>query len=832
MPASASKGSPRLARLCDWVIRWSLYCAAFLVPVFFLPWTVDAIEVNKQLLLLVLAGASGLAWLGKSLAERKFEYRRSPVNTMVLVFLIAYAISAWLSLGRYTSLVGDYGQELAGLVSVAAMALLYFVTSSAIKELGMLKRLLQALIGGGLAVAAFSLLQGLGLYILPFDFTQSRSFNMIGTVGALGMYLAFIVTLCGGLLLITHAQSNTEKKRMLPMQIFLGVTAATSLFLIAVIDFSPIHYALILSSALLLGFAFYHADKMKGMNGVLLPIITLLVSLLLVFFRFPVSLGYPAEVMPSMSMSADIAAKTLRERPLFGSGPGTFIFDFSKYRSADVNATQFWNIRFDRASSHFWTVLATTGMVGTLAWALVSLFVLIAVGRKLMKNEEETWHVIVGIFAAWTVLLASKFLYSSTMTLEVLFWFSMALLVAVLRKDFLSVSLDDSPRSSMMVSFVLILGLVLGFAGFYVEGQRYAAEVKFAKAIRADKNAKIEDVVATLEKAAALNHSNDVYLSNLAQAYLLQADNEAGKKNDIKDEDVKNEAAKKDASLMKKEKKALADAALLDQRRKVASLSAAAVAAGKQAVDLNQGNVADWLVLGSVYQNLLGAAQDADAWAVAAFQKATELEPSNPSALTELAKVYVFQSDVVAKDKESKDDKVKKAATDKSDELLAKAADALSKAIELKADYAPAHYNMALVLDRQGKLKDSIRRMEAVLTLNPSDVGVGLQLSIMYFRDSRKDDAVRLLEQVVKVSPSYSNARWYLAAMYEDKGDLDRAIEQLDKVIELNPDSDMIKSKLAELRAKKSGTPAAAAAGLPQPVDESVKNPKEPTVKR
>ncbi|MBI4457560.1 tetratricopeptide repeat protein [Candidatus Uhrbacteria bacterium] len=829
----AAKPSPRLARLCDWVIRWSLYALAALLPLFVLPWTVEALEINKQLLLLKLVALAVLAWLGKSLAERKFEYRRTPVNTMVLVFLIAYGTSSWLSMSRYMSFVGDYGQEKAGFVTVLAMAGLYFVASSAIKDLGMLRRLLLSVVVGGVVVALHALLQALGLFLLPFDFAKSSSFNTVGTVGALGMYLAFIVTLCGGLLLIGHAQTTSEHKKALPMKIFLGLTAAVSLFLIALIDFTPIHLALILSSGLLLAFAFFHAGKMKGISAVLLPVVALLVSLLLVFFRFPLTVGYPAEVMPSMQSSATIATKTLQDRPLFGSGPGTFIFDYSKWHSADVNATQFWNVRFDRSASRFWTVVATTGMVGALAWVLVSLFVLVAAARRLLKNDnEDIWHVLIAVFAAWALLLVSKFLYSSNMTLEVMSWLSMAMLVAVLRRDFLEINLDESPRASMIVSFMLILGLVLGFAGGFVQAQRYLGEIKFAKALRADQGGKIVDVVAKLEKSAALNPSNDVTLRNLAQAYLLLAQEESVAPVVIKDEDVKNEAAKKDAALMKKEKQVLTDAAQLEKKRKVAALTSGAVSAAKRAADVNPGNVADWLVLGSIYQSLLGAADQADGWAVAAFEKAAELEPSNPSIQTELAKVFVFQSDVVAQDKESKDEKVKKAAEEKSAELLAKAADALARAIELKGDYGPAHYNMALVLDRQGKLKDAIRRMEATLTLSPNDVGVGLQLSLLYYRDGRKDPAMRLLESVVKVSPTYSNARWYLAAMYEEKGDLDKAIEQIARVAELNPEADMVKAKLDDLKAKKAGAPAEKAGELPPPVEEQVKNPKEPSVKR
>ncbi len=816
----------KVVRLCNAVIRWSIRLLAALVPVFFLPWTIEVVEINKQLLILVGAGIAGLAWVGKMLAERKFEYRRSIVNSIVVLYVAVYAISAWMSKSRYTSLVGDFGQEKAGLVTAVAFAILYFVIINNIRTLKELNRVLFSAVAGGFVAAVYAILQGLGVFILPFEFAKAASFNTVGTVASLGIYLSFIITLAGGLLLSGHNQQQPGKKGklFLAYNVFLAATAVLGLFLIAVIDYWPVTLCLLVSSALLIAFAFVHAKSMKGIGGVLLPIAALVVSLLLLIFRFPVALGYPAEIMPSMKASADITMKTLRERPLFGSGPGTFIFDYAKFHSKDVNTTYFWNIRFDRGSSRFLTSLATTGLLGTLSWLLVAVFLLVSAAKKLFKTDEETWHVLIGIFAAWFLLILAKFVYSSTITLEFATWLGMALLVVVHRRDFFTVKFENSPRAAMVLSFVFIMSLVFALSGAFVEGQRYAAEVDYANAIRADRSgADPAKVVDLLSRASNLNQSNDVFVRNLGLALLAQANQQAAAP-----VDVKRNKDEKDEDYQKR-----VDAAKQDRVREVASLAANAVNIAKHATDLNQDNVADWAVLGSIYQGLLGVTDGADDWAIKSYQQAIDLEPSNPSLYTELGKVYMYQADVAAQGEQSQDEKAKADAKKKADDLLAKAVDSFNKAIELKSDYAPAHYQLGLAFDRQGKLKDAITKMESVVAYNPQDVGVGFELALLYFRDGRKDDAIKLMESVVRLSPNFSNARWYLAAMYEDKGDpasLDKAIEQIKKVDELNPGNDLVKQKLDELNKKKAAPPAAAGGQLPPPVEQPVQNPNEPGV--
>jgi cytochrome c-type biogenesis protein CcmH/NrfG len=833
MPMAGSpKDQPRVVAFCDKVIKWTLLALAALVPVFFLPFSLEVLELNKQMLLVIGAGIAGLAWVGKMLAERRFEYRKSVVNIIVLLYLGVYALSALFSKNVYMSLAGDFGQQMSGLTTIAAFVVLYFVVINNIRTAERMQELFLAIIIGGFLSGLYGLLQGLGVYLVPFGFAQAPSFNSVGTVGTLAVYQAFIVTLIGGLFLRHDWKSEGKTKLQrglhIAQAVFMAVTAIIGLFIVAVVDFWPVTVSLLVASMLLIGFAFFHAKALKSMAGVLLPIGALIISLMLLVFRFPVALGYPAEVMPSMKASTQITMQSLREKPFFGSGPGTFLYDYAKHRSADVNATAFWNIRFDRASSQFLTMLATTGLLGALSWLAVALFLLWSAVTTLLKSEEQTWHLLIGMLATWFLLVLSKFLYSSTLSLEFATWMIMALLVVVHRKDFFQVKFDNSPRAAMTLSFIFILGIVFSISGLFVMVQRYAAESRYADAIRMDQvGGDVDQVIDNLAQATRLNTSNDVYVRNLGLALLAKANREAAMPlNLTRGEDETDEAFQ-----------ARVQAAQADKLRRVATLASNAVNVSKQASDMNPNNVANWSVLASIYQNLFGVSDGADQWAASSYESAIELEPANPSLHNELGKVYLYQADLKAQEAAAEEGEEEKANLEKErDDLYAKAADSFQKALDNKADFAPAHFFLGVALDRQGKLKEAIQKMEDVLAFSPRDVGVGFQLALLYYRDDRKDDAINLMAGVVRLSPQYSNARWYLASMLEEQGELEAAVAQLEIVQSLNEGNEAVAAKVADLKAQISGeAPAdgeAPAEGeeLPAPVEVPVENPNAPNV--
>jgi tetratricopeptide (TPR) repeat protein len=177
---------------------------------------------------------------------------------------------------------------------------------------------------------------------------------------------------------------------------------------------------------------------------------------------------------------------------------------------------------------------------------------------------------------------------------------------------------------------------------------------------------------------------------------------------------------------------------------------------------------------------------------------------------------------------QAKEEDQRKDAETKVKENLDQAAEWLNRSIQAKADYAPAHYYLGLVYDRQGKTKDAITKLEQVVA-NSKDVGVAFQLAIMYYRDNQKDKSMNMFEQIIAVSPDYANARWFLSALYEENGRLDDALAQVLKVQETNKDNQDVVKRIAYLQdlIAQQKTKPAVAEPMPKPVEDKIQGPAD-----
>ncbi|MBU1145972.1 tetratricopeptide repeat protein, partial [Patescibacteria group bacterium] len=282
------------------------------------------------------------------------------------------------------------------------------------------------------------------------------------------------------------------------------------------------------------------------------------------------------------------------------------------------------------------------------------------------------------------------------------------------------------------------------------------------------------------------NQRNDVYLRNLAQSLQAQINQE------------------------------LAAEATEESVKKVQDLVSADINVARRATEISPNSSANWATLASIYQTVMPIISGADSWAINSWQKAIDLEPKNPYSYTELGKTYAGIADLLSSGLQSSDEKVKAEAEAKVKENLAKAEENLNKAIVTKADYAPAHFELALVYGRQGKIKEAIDKLELIKADMPNDIGVSFQLGLLYAQNQEADKAIAELSRAVDLLPTFANARWYLAAIYEQQGKKDLALAQLEEILKTNPDNEIVKKKIDSLK-----NPPSSAAPLPEPIPEA-----------
>ena len=795
----------KTARFLGWLVDACLYAAVFLVPLWFLPNTLDVLELNKQTLLVIITMIALIAWLGKAILEKKFSLTRSWIHLVVAVFGLGWLITSLFSLDRYMSLVGNFGQMQWAFASIAAFVVFYFVLVNSVKTTTKLYHLIMAFLGSSFLVGVYGLFQILGVYPLQWlsGTTATKTFNTVGTINSLAVYLAIPMVISASLLVLGCKDDKCvlgrKSKGSVAAKVLVWLTLIVSLVIAVLVDFWVVWATILFGTVLMVAITIIRARSIKHPTKIIVPGILCLVSIALLIWTTPVKVSLPAEVSPSLLHSWNIAKSVLMNKPFFGSGPGTWIFDYSKYRSPSVNLSQFWTIRFERGISSFLSLLAMVGIIGTALWLLLVISAIVKSTMHLVKEkDDDQWQAYLTVFTGWATATFIAFVYNYNFTHHFVFWFLLALLASLVAKSAFVWDGKQKALTTTLLSVTFIVLSVAAVAILWLAGQRLVADAKYSAAVIAYRSGKsVQTSIDDLNSAVALNQLNDSYYRNLSQAYLIQVS-----------QDLQGTPDQNKIKL-------------------VNSLIAAAIDTGKKATQISPENVDNWSNLAVVYQAIASFTRGADEFAIKNYQEALVREPNNPVFYNEIGKLYILRSDAYRTLLSSKDPKTQADAQTSMNAELDKGAEQLNQAIQAKADYAAAHYDLAILYERQGRIKDAISKMEQVLTANNKDVGVGFQLAILYYRDNQKDKARNLFEQIVAMEPNYSNARWYLSVIYEEMGRLDDAIAQVQKVKELNAGNQTVDQRLQQLVAERNAKKAPTQTPLPEPVKETISGPQQ-----
>ncbi|HBK33398.1 TPA: hypothetical protein DEP34_00280 [Candidatus Uhrbacteria bacterium] len=747
-----------------WFAKASFFILLFLVfflPLCFFPLGVDTLEVHKQTLLVLGVSAAALCWLiAQALG---FETKKGkPGLVWPLFFLIAVTgIGAWFSDVPFLSWIGEVKQEYASFLSIISLAVFSYLISVVITDERQWKKVFLSSIFSALLVGVF------GFFSL-FGFTNV---NTVGTAHLFSVYLVTVLTLVLGVWTYRPFKIDFSWWQKAFFIILLLETLATLL----IMSYWIVWVILGIGMIGLLAGSFFFSKPFQYTSRFLLPMILIAISVAGCFLSTPLSRFAPLEVTPNTALSFQVAKDTLLAKGwAFGSGPGTFVYDFASFKPVSINETMFWNIRFDSAFSLLLTLLATTGVLGVLAW----LGVLCAgywSSIHSLESRREDRHFILATLGSLTALSFS-FLVSGA-NLTILFvWFLLFGLLFASQKEERKNALSKFRRRFSFVGGIFFALVIATCAGLTIE--RYAAEAAFAKAIRLDReNAPITDVIVFLNRAATWNRFHDGYYRNISTALLIQSLEEMNRL---------------------KQMESVTD---LDRER-LQAITASAINAATTATDISPANGLNWQVRGQVYRELLSLYANASDAAVTSCLQATQLEPNNPVYWTDLGETYqkaaeVRQQILIGQSLNPTQDAL-------WNQLLVQAESALNTALDRKQDYAPAHYYLSLVYEAQGRLDDAVGKMESVINYNISDVGAYFQLGLLYLERGGEGDLDRAGEafaQAITLVPGYANAHWFLATVYEQKGLIDYAIMEVEKVLEIDPGNALASARLSRLRS-------------------------------
>lgn len=738
--------------------RLSVYLSVFLIPIFFLPWTNDILDFNKQALFLVLAFLGLVCWLIKTLTSSKLEINTSFLNLSVIILLLASLLSAFLSLFSSASFWGLPLPVYSSFLSLLGFSIFYFLIVHFFKKEEIPFLFFLLFLSGALA-ALYSVFQLFGKFILPFNFAKTISFNTVGSVNGLAIFLSVLFLALIPLFFFA-------KKRA---KVFLGIFGSVFFIVLFLINFKTGWLILLIGAGSLFALATADFKKIGGRSFLTLTMVILMISLFLAFFRFPLP-GIPSaisEVSPGQKAEIGVIKQLPAKSLIFGTGQGTFVYDWSRHKSQSVNQTAFWGTRFSAGASEVLDRIITTGILGILAFFFL-LFIFFKTSLRHLLNQmsngqRQGWLLGLTVFVSFLGAVFSFFFYPGNFSIFFVFWLLFAFLALLTEKEKKTISFSESLPKAMVFSFSFIFVIILILGASILYGQRYVAETRYFQGLIAWQKGQTDSALNYLFRATGLSPKTDLFWRDLAQVYLTKL-NEVGQSQSLSQEEKNSRAS---------------------------SLIVSAINASQQATAQNPHDTANWNIRGFVYRNVIGL-KGAEDWAINSYKEAAKLEPANPYIFTEIGRVYLAKADLAAD------------AAGKADNLKL-ARENFEKAISLKSDYAPAHFLAAMVFFREGKNEEAIAKLEETKLQAPSDVGLAFQLGLIYYNDNKLDKARAEFERAVAFSPDYSNARYFLGLIYDKQGNKQRAVSQFERISELNPDNQEAKNILNNLR---NGKPA------------------------
>ncbi len=740
------------SNLLSFLIKASVYSLVFLIPLFWLPFSFEAFEFNKQYLLIFLTSFAFFIWLLREVTrEKTIKIIKSLFYIFIFLFLLSALLSIIFSVDKTSSLFGTYGRFNNGIILLITLIIFCFLiaqnTTFSKEEENKIKinTLINVFFLSLFFVLLISYFSLFGIFAKIGQFTHlklpplitQKGFNPTGaSFQELVVFLAVSVVLLAGKIL---------KEGMTP---FKGILLFFSFVLLAIGDFDLAWIILLISSLFLIGiFLKRKILSPEKVNRLLIPISIIFLSLAFLFLNLPLAFNIPSlnNTVLAPSPSFEIAFKAIKDNTkalLFGSGIGTFYYDFIKFKSPE-----FGLLRIERAPQ-IPEIIATLGILGTFSYLLLIFGFLFIFWRRVFSKKEEDLELItlrVILLSVFIALITGQFLFYQNTLLNFIFWLVLGMGIAVFQKEKeVSLSLKESPEFYLVGSSLLIILALLIGVGFFYLGRFYLADVNYREGL---KNQKAEK----LEKAITLNPYQTYYQLTLANYYF----------NSVLPE-IQNLPSGKTVPMP----------AIKKLQKSIELL--------KELTDKKVPNqVAAWESLARIYINLqnLGTT-DAIKFGISSLEKAIDLEPTNFVFHTELGKLYSISGET------------KRAKSE------------INKALNLNQDYLDANLQMALIAEKENQTQKAISMLEKMVKKYPLYPELLFQLGRLYFNQGETDKAISLFQRVISIAPNHSNSLFALGLAYEKKGDKKKALFYFESVLKLNPNNLEVKKKVEKLRSK------------------------------
>jgi hypothetical protein len=387
---------------------------------------------------------------------------------------------------------------------------------------------------------------------------------------------------------------------------------------------------------------------------------------------------------------------------LFGSGFGTYLTDFTRFKQAAFNQNDnLWALTFVRSSSFALELLATTGILGLLSF----LFLIIRVGKTVFARTTLSTNPISISLILFLIVL---FVLPVSSTIQALFFiilglfavfqgfkkhehkelFDIELQLIASKKGLFTVetltssafslsqpSVQNQKETGRILPSILciIIFIFVGTLGFFSVSY-LIADIEFQSSLVAASKNQGQETYRKQSNAISIFPYRDGYYRIFSQTNLALAN-----------------------SLANQESQESTLSATTQQT--IYTLIQQSINAGRTATTRAPQTSLNWQNLSSIYRSLIGFGRNAENFAIVTQQQAVRLDPNNPEGYIILGGIYYQLG------------------------LWENAQNQFQIAVNLKSDFANAHYNLGHALASKGDLNNALRefRMAKDLVGNNKD---------------------------------------------------------------------------------------------------------------
>ena len=240
-----------------------------------------------------------------------------------------------------------------------------------------------------------------------------------------------------------------------------------------------------------------------------------------------------SEVVLTPKTTYDVISATIKDSPLFGTGPNRFAQGFLIHKNSDINRTPFWDTAFDFGLGRIPTYFGTTGLIGIALW-FIFILMLLAKGRhilQLFRKDRIAAYLAYTLFVLTLYFWGLAFFYLPNIAIFSLAFIFTGGLIALLSSEGIvkhyDVKFSESSRASFIFTPIIIVLLIGSVASAVLLYRQVSSLVAYRDAQIAISANDIDKAETALLRANSLSQ-RDLYLRSLSNLSLLRLTRLAG----------------------------------------------------------------------------------------------------------------------------------------------------------------------------------------------------------------------------------------------------------------------------------------------------------------